>query len=340
MGTSAPSVGELTKPTQPPLLFVLSIDTEEEWDWEQGFPESDFALDNIKQLPGLQALFAELGVRPTYFVDYAVADDSQAVHTLRPYVEEKLCEIGAHLHPWANPPFYGATGEKESHVVNLPSSQVEAKLKALIDKLREQFGTTPRSFRTGRWGINGEVLQLLTQYGIDVDSSVYPFYRTDYFDCSDAPLLPYWPDSQTPTVAGAQRAIYEIPVTVGFNRADFSKSNAIYKQLSHPAAKLLRPVGVAWHTRLLRQLYLCPELTTSDDMIALCQRALENDYPVLHMFMHSSSLVDNGNSLVAQKNAFETITTAIRRVVDFVSEQRAVRFCTISEAGHLLKQRC
>ncbi|MFT5814595.1 MAG: hypothetical protein ACI9VT_002356, partial [Psychroserpens sp.] len=56
-----------------PILFVLSIDTEEEWDWSGPFPQHIVNVTNIDKLPAFNNICENLGVRPTYFVDYAVA---------------------------------------------------------------------------------------------------------------------------------------------------------------------------------------------------------------------------------------------------------------------------
>ncbi|WP_246223202.1 polysaccharide deacetylase family protein [Alteromonas profundi] len=322
---------------KPPVIFVFSIDTEEEWSWEEGFPERDFELTNIKKIPQLQQLFHQLGIRPTYLVDYAVADDEASVATLKPYIDEGACEMGAHLHPWCNPPYFGPTDDKGSHVVNLPETQVKQKLDALLEKLQQQFHVAPNSFRTGRWGIDEKTLKLLAARGITVDSSVYPYYKTKYFDCYGGPLLPYWPAYKDPLAQSDQRDIFELPVTVGFNRKNFAMANRIHQLLCAYPLRWLRSVGVAWHTRVLRKIYLCPELSKPEDMKTLVKRALDNDYPILHMFMHSSSLVDNENSFVAQENAFNAIAGSIKEVVEYISSERKVRFCTVSEAATLLQ---
>ena len=142
----------------PDVIFILSVDTEEEWDWSGEFPQESFSVSNVKQIPRLQAFCDRLGIRPTYFTDYAVAESPDAIEILKAIVENNTCEIGAHLHPWCNPPFHGITNERESHIVNLPVSQVEEKLDKLIELLNRNFGVMPNAFRSGRWGINGEIL--------------------------------------------------------------------------------------------------------------------------------------------------------------------------------------
>ncbi len=322
-----------------PILFVLSVDTEEEWDWSGPFPQRDFSVNNIKRLPQFQTLCDGLGIRPTYFVDHAVADDAEAVDILKPIVESNRCEIGAHLHPWCNPPYFGYIDEKESHVINLPIEQVEEKLKVLVEKLQESFDTPLKSFRTGRWGIDGKVLQLLIKYGFKIDSSVYPFYQNKFYSCQGAPNLPYFADLDNPLKRSSGQEIYEIPVTAGFNYGNFELCEKLYRFLSHPTISWTRLVGLAWHSRLLRKSYLSPELFSIDEMSSLCRTALRMNYPILHMFIHSSSLIDNQNSLVGNKNAYEYICNAINEVVMRLKQETELHFCTISEATEILQQK-
>ena len=218
-------MGELLKPD---VIFILSVDTEEEWDWSGNFPQNNFSVTNVKKIPSLQNFCEKNGIRPTYFTDYAIAENPEAVEILESIIENNRCEIGAHLHPWCNPPYFGITGERESHVVNLPISQVEEKLDKLIELLNKKFGVTPNAFRTGRWGINGEVLQLLEKKGFEIDSSMYPFFKNEFFNCEKTGLIPYWPDYKNPMNTGSQRDIQEIPVTVGFNHKNFSLMLKIY----------------------------------------------------------------------------------------------------------------
>ncbi|MFT2090407.1 polysaccharide deacetylase family protein [Paraglaciecola sp. 2405UD69-4] len=324
---------------QKPILFVLSIDTEEEWDWNEDFPQKDANVSNIDKIPSFQRICENLGIRPTYFIDYAVADNKQAVEKILPLIPKGNCEIGGHLHPWCNPPYFDPVGEFESHVVNLPKEQVSQKLENLVQKLKQSFDIQPKSFRTGRWGIDKKVMSLLVEQGFNVDSSVYPFYENEYFHCNGAPSLPYWPDLNNPLQESSQNKIYELPVTVGFNRSNFELANKIHTAFTKPLLSWTRFNGIAWHTNILRKNYLCPELSTPNDMISLCKSVIDKGYPILHMYMHSSSLVDNNNSLHGNKDAFSFITNAIKKVVGKLSTQYNIEFCTISEAAQKMQAR-
>jgi hypothetical protein len=323
-----------TQSNRKTVLFVLSVDTEEEWDWAGPFPQKDFSVDNVGRLTEFQSVCDTIGIKPTYFVDYAVADNEVAVDILKKPLQNQRCEIGAHLHPWCNPPYFGYVGEKESHVVNLPIEQVEQKLACLVERLTEQFAITPRSFRTGRWGIDAKVLQLLVKYNFNLDSSVYPFYQNEFFSCQGAPQQPYWPNLAAPLQADpTQQTIYELPVTAGFNHANFSLCERIYRMMAHPTLSWSRMVGVAWQTKLLRKSYLSPELYDVEQMLSLSKQAIANGVPVLHMFMHSSSLIDNKNSLVGNNDAYHYITEAIQNYITALQDSVDIEFCTISEAG-------
>lgn len=320
------------------IKFIISVDTEEEWDWSGPFPQKDFSVDNIQQIPAFQSFCQSLGIKPSYFVDYAVADDANSVEILKKAVAGGKGEIAAHLHPWCNPPYYGQTSEFESHVINLPLAQVEEKLSQLTKKLQEAFSTTPRAFRTGRWGISGDVLQLLVKYGYDIDSSVYPFYSHKFFNCQGAPIQPYWPDYSNVIEAGEQRELMQIPVSVGFNNNNFKLSSKFHQILEETWLNKLRPVGLAWHTGLLRKHYLCPELSTADDMICLVKNMLKRGECVFHMYLHSSSLLASATGFMKDGEGAHTIVERIQPVFEYLQQNAEVECMTISQVADWFKQ--
>ncbi len=324
---------------RPDLLFLLSMDTEEEWDWSGDFPQRDFSISNARKLPDFQSCCESRGIRPTYFVDYAIAENQTAAAALRPAVAAERCEIAAHLHPWANPPYFGVTGEYESHVVNLPIAQTEAKLDTLVEQLRSSYGVYPNAFRTGRWGVNGPILDLLRKRGIGIDSSMYPCFSNEFFDCERTPLTPYWPDFEEPTRAGRQRDVLEVPVTVGFNKTNQALGRAVYRAISKPGLQRLRLVGAFWQSRLLRKLYLSPEVMDGDDMRPLVDVVLKTRQPVLHMFLHSSSLIDHSEGMLSTANAFNVVTRRIDRLLEYAHHAANLHFCTISEAATIHSHR-
>jgi hypothetical protein len=221
----------------------------------------------------------------------------------------------------------------------LPLSQVEEKLDALIEILYKNFGVMPNAFRSGRWGINDEVLQLLEKKNFQIDSSIIPFFKNKYFNYEHTTLTPYWPNYKNPLVSGRQRNIIEIPVTSGFNRKNFSAMLKIYNRIRHPRINFLRLTAILWHLRLLRKLYLSPEATSGKDMKPLIDAALDNNHPVLHMYLHSSSLIYGPGGFIRQENALNIIKDNIQQAVEYAYSKANIKFCTISEAAVLLKNR-
>ena len=323
---------------KPDVLFVLTIDTEEEWLWDEEFPQDNCSIQNIGRIPDFHKACVELGIRPTYFVDYAVANDLNASAILKQFHQANEAEIGAHLHPWCNPPYFGKTTEPESHVINLPHEQVEQKLDKLTEIICENIDVVPQSFRSGRWGISGKTLQLLASRGYKVDSSVYPYYKNEFFTCEGAPSFPYWPTETNALKPGKQRQIMEIPVSAGFNIANFNLGEKVHNAFSTPSIAWTKLIGVLWHTQLLRKIYLSPELTCADNMNALIDKCLQNKHPVIHMYLHSSSLIDGATGLLNVQNAIESIVDRIKMSVSHLHNKANVQFCTISEAAYLLKQ--
>lgn len=320
---------------KPSVTFILSVDTEEEWNWSDSFPNKDFSVTNVDEIPAFQAFCQELNIKPTYLVDYAVANNKHSAEILKS-IHHEHCEIGAHLHPWANPPFYDETSEYSSHVINLPIEHVEAKLKALIEIIKTNIGCQPKSFRTGRWGINGEVLQLLYANNIDTDSSVYPLYNHQYFSCETAPIQQYWPDFSNTNNVGTQRNIFEIPVTCGFNRSNYSLAQRTHKLLESAPFTWLRANSILWHSLLLRKLYLSPELCSTNDMKRLIDTSLKRNQRVFHMYLHSSSLIDNTTGLNNEENARENICQRIAQVIEHLHKYANIEFCTLSQTRQKL----
>lgn len=316
------------------IKFVLSVDTEEEWDWSGPFPQADCQVENIKKIPEFQAFCEKLSIKPTYFVDYAVANDSHSVSILKQPLQNNTCEIAAHLHPWCNPPYFGDTLEKQSHVINLPLSQVEKKLATLTEKLTQAFEQAPTAFRTGRWGISGEILALLAKYNYQIDSSVYPYYSHEYFSCQGAPIKPYFPSfSDSLKVNESNHKLLQYPVSVGFNHADFDLCNRWHERLSKGVFKMIRSIGLGWHLGILKKLYMCPELSSAEDMCLLADKILERGDNTIHMYLHSSSLLTGATGFINSDNAFSEMTEKMKMLVEHVQKSADIEFCTISEAA-------
>src|SRR5690242_16087063 len=120
---------ELCRLSAPSLAVV--VDTEEEFDWSKPHSRVETGVDHIKHLTRAQGIFERYGVHPTYVVDFPVASQEAGYRPLREWLDDGRCEIGAHLHPWVNPPFEEEVSTRNSYPGNLPPSLEKAKLARL-----------------------------------------------------------------------------------------------------------------------------------------------------------------------------------------------------------------
>ena len=191
------------KPTTPSL--IVTVDTEEEGLWGGQYRKSGNTVENIQGVPRFQELCDRFGVRPTYLVDAPVVEDDRAVALLRAIQDDGRAEIGAHLHPWCNPPYGEELNARNSYMCNLPESLQREKLIWITEQIEERFGRRPSSFRAGRYGLDIVGARILHDLCYLVDSSVIPFT-----DCSkdggpdfrDAPWQPYYVDGKELCEAG------------------------------------------------------------------------------------------------------------------------------------------
>jgi hypothetical protein len=318
-------------------LLAITVDTEEEWDWNGPFPRPPFSTRNADRLGKFQSFCDRLGLKPTWLVDYAIADDPASVRHLREASEDGRCEIGAHLHPWATPPVEEAVNERNSHILNLPHDLVARKLETLTKKLEKAFGRRPVSFRAGRWGLDGRLLRLLRDQGYTVDTSVHPYFSDTAFSYEGAPDEPYWPDFDSLLERGSQRDILELPATSGFNVSGFEGASRLHRLLSRPPLGALRMVGVLWHTRLLRKITLSPELFDARDMLALARASIRRGRRFLNLYFHSSSLLPGCTPYVPDEAAEERFYGYIESFRESLKSLGNVQPVTLAEAGAQLK---
>ena len=181
-------------PHGPPLLQVV-VDTEEEFDWERPFDRRNVSVTAIDAQCLAQAIYAPYGLRPTYVLDYPVATSRSAASVLKAFQDAGQCQVGAHLHPWVNPPFDEEIGDFNSYPGNLPATLKSAKLRALTDAIQAAFGRRPTIYKAGRYGVGAHTAAILAELGYRIDLSVVPhtdFRRQFGPDFRGCPDRPYW----------------------------------------------------------------------------------------------------------------------------------------------------
>src|SRR5579863_3484068 len=124
---SAPPIGA-------PRLLVV-VDTEEEFDWSRPLSRAETRVDHIRHQDRTQRIFERYGIVPTYVVDYPVASQESGFRPLREWRRDGKCRIGAHLHPWVNPPFEEELSPHNSYPGNLSPALEKAKLARLTETI-------------------------------------------------------------------------------------------------------------------------------------------------------------------------------------------------------------
>ena len=320
-------------------LVVVSIDTEED-NWHRS--RHGATAENITELRTMARLFARLGVRPTYFTSYQVAVQPRAVDTLRELCQGGRGEIGAHLHPWNTPPLDEAFVPRNSMLKNLPAALQRAKLDNLTAALAQAFGSRPRVFRAGRYGLGPETVGALVAGGYRVDSSVSPYVSFEAMDDGPsfvgAPLVPYRlaPDRDV-TQPAPDGELIEIPLSSGFSRTPFPVWNRARRVLEAKPWRWLRLPGLASRAGLVRPVALSPEQTPVADMLTLSRRLLENGVRHLQVTWHSPSLKPGLSPFGATTTDVARLYASIEAYFEGLSRITRITFATIGEAAALLE---
>ncbi|WP_447754125.1 polysaccharide deacetylase family protein [Sphingopyxis fribergensis] len=260
--------------------FWVTIDTEEDFDWEAPFARTGYRLASVPALAECQDYFARAGVRPIYLVDWPIVADDRAVEILGAALNAGGCEIGAQLHPWVTPPHDEDVSERNSYAGNLPSGLQRAKMAALRDAIRDRFGVAPTAYRAGRYGLGAETAAMLAELGFRCDTSVRSGfdYRAGHGpNYRDAPLHPWW-------VRTEQGAILEMPVTTVFGGLFGRAGRWLYHRTSSNSHAALARLGLA------ERIALTPEGIPAERACAAIDIAIDLRLPVLNFSFHSPSL--------------------------------------------------
>ena len=269
--------------------FLVTIDTEEDFDWDAPVSRTAHSLAPPAALADGQAYFQGAGVNPLYLVDYPVAFDATARDVLGRAAADSEAEIGLQLHPWVTPPFDEPVNAHNSYTGNLAPALQRAKLRVLYDALVEGFAVAPRSYRAGRYGLGTETMAMLAELGVACDTSVRAHY--DYRDAggpdySTAPLRPFW--------TGHDNAIVELPLTSPYVGALRRFGGPIF----HSVSDRSRVRSLLSRARLVERIPLTPEGTTASEAVAAIAECAALDLPVLVLSFHSPSLAPGNTPYV------------------------------------------
>lgn len=301
--------------------MLLTVDTEEEFDWGAPFRRDAYGLSHVEAIPRFQSFCESIGAHPVYLVDWPIVTDPRAVEIIGDAVRRGTAEVGVQLHPWVNPPFEEEVSRYNSFAGNLPQALETAKFMGLRDAIEAAFGSAPLIYRAGRYGLGPNTADLLKAAGIRIDTSVRSLF--DYSgeggpDYSRHPLAPYWVD--------AERQLLELPVT--------SVHWGLLRQLGVPlqrlGAKIPRGLGALSRLALLERIALTPEGVSAEEAIRGIDIALDSGLPVLVLSFHSPTLAPGLTPYAADEAAVEALYAWLAAIYADL-DRRGVRSCTVAD---------
>ena len=300
---------------------LLTVDTEEEFDWNKPFSATEHGLQHVRHLRSFQEFCENLGVSPVYLVDWPIAHSQMATEVLSDAVARGKAEIGIQLHPWVNPPHDEAVDERNSFAGNLPPDLEREKFTRLRHAIEERFATTPMIYRAGRYGLGPDTARLLAESGVAVDTSVRSNF--DYSaghgpDYSRHPLEPYWIESRP--------RVLELPVTTVFWGMLRRQGSLLQPLLDK--APILR--GAAARAGLLERIALTPEGVTAEEALRAVDIALDDGLPVIVLSFHSPSLAPGHTPYVRDERNVDALYEWFRQIYGYLF-QRGARPVTVDE---------
>ncbi|MEL6707495.1 MAG: polysaccharide deacetylase family protein [Pseudomonadota bacterium] len=316
-----PSAQTARFPTEFEQRVLLTVDTEEEFDWNAPFRRTGFGLEHTRELARFQGFCEEIGARPVYLVDWPITEAPHAIEVIADAVSRGAAELGMQLHSWVNPPFDEELSERNSFAGNLPPDLEAAKFHALRDRIEAVFGAQPQIYRAGRYGAGPNTARMLSEAGVAIDTSVRPLF--DYSaqggpDYSAHPAQPYW--------TGEKRDVLELPITSVFWGVLRQQGSLLHRLQRHI------PTFFAAFSRfrLLERIALTPEGVTIDEAIRGIDIALDEGLPVLVLSFHSPSLAPGFTPYAPDQEGVEAIYAWLRAIYAYL-DQRGVASTTIDE---------
>jgi hypothetical protein len=300
--------------------FVVTVDTEEEFDWTAPFSRDGYGLSHIAYIPRFQGLCDETGVKPCYLIDYPITQNDEAAELLGGYAASDQAEIGVQLHPWVNPPFSEQISVHNSFACNLPPELEREKLGRLYAAIVERIGVRPDAYRAGRYGIGPETPAMLTELGIAIDTSTRP--RFDYSvqggpNYARHPVMPYWL---------IPYKLLELPLTTVFSGALRGAGDAIFESwFSSVTARAFLA-----RSNMLERISLTPEGIPLQRALLAIDLALAEGLPILNLSFHSPSLAPGHTPYVRTDEDLEAFYLWWRAVLAHL-KQRGVRATTMAE---------
>lgn len=270
--------------TSKPILLVV-VDTEEEFDWNAAFDRNATSVRHMREIGRFQEICDRAGITPTYVVDYPIATQDESISRLRPLADDGRAVIGAHLHPWVNPPFEEEVTRWNSYPGNLLADLERRKLERLTAAITTAFENRPDTYKAGRYGFGPNTAKILIDIGYNCDLSFSPAFD---FGVDGGPN--YASLTSNTSWLDNNSNLLEIPATGGFV-GRLRRYGAVLQRLSdRDTGRRLRLGGILSRSGLTSRIRLSPEGFTFAESRALTQQLFEDGLRIFSFTLHSPSM--------------------------------------------------
>lgn len=296
------------KSAQPQLIVV--IDTEEEFDWSSPPQRENIAVSAMSKIHLVQDIFNEYGIVPCYVIDYPIASQEQGYLPLKDYLAKGQCEIGAHLHPWVNPPFDEKVTISNMYPGNLGYDIEKKKLQALHQQIESSFGIKTQIYKAGRYGVGEHTARIMSELGFTIDLSLCSGfdYRADGGpDFSDSPTEPFW--------FGTDQSLLEIPLSGAFVGMLGPLSKSVYNMSGH--LNRFKARGILSRLSIVDRLMLSPEGYSTEEHIKLTRFLYNKGVRTFTWNFHSPTVVPNKTMYTQNSKQVQQFLDKFRRYFDF-----------------------
>jgi hypothetical protein len=301
--------------------FIVTVDTEEEFDWSKPFDRTSHGLSHVPRLAKFQQFCEGFGIAPIYLIDYPVATDPRVVEALGEAVAAGRAEVGVQLHPWVSTPHDEEVNVHNSYAGNLPPQLEAAKFRKLRDVIEHAFGTPPMIYRAGRYGVGSASAQILSDAALAIDTSVrarFDYSSTGGGNFREHPVVPWWIDRRG--------GLMELPLTTVFWGMLRRQGQLLYPLLWR--VPQLR--GLLARAALLERIPLTPEGVSIEEAIKGIDIAIDDGLPVLVFSFHSPSLHPGLTPYVRNDDDLDRLYDWWRTVFAYL-QKRGIRPASVRE---------
>ena len=313
-----------------PRLMVL-VDTEEEFDWSKPLARENTSVTAVAAQHRAHRLFEKFAIKPTYVIDYPVAATPDGSAPLLELYADRQCEIGAHLHPWVNPPFEEDVNNYNSYPGNLAPRLERDKLHQLSRTIEDRFGFRPTIYKAGRYGVGPATASILEELGYLIDTSVVPgtdFGTEEGPDFSGCGARPYW--------FGDTHDLLEIPLSVGFTGMASRIGGNLYRWIATDRGRAAHLPGICARLRILDRVTLTPEGITHEEHRRLTKKFLATGHRIFSFTYHSPSLEPGCTPYVQNERQLADFLDCMERYFDYFMGDIGGRPATPYEIRELL----